>query len=223
MVRPFALACAAFTLVAPLAAQPAPLPAASSVETAEGPAHAVPFAARGNRLELAVVAPSGALPNVTVRVAEAPAWISFTASDMALGDVAMGSEALAAFAFDAVREAPVGVPATIRLVVVSAGVAVSEHAVRVVAEAPREVALDAPRPNPAHGPVALGYTLPQAERAVLTVYDALGREVARFDEPAAAPGYHAVRWEASGAAAGLYVVRLRAGRAVRTKTLVRVN
>ncbi len=68
-------------------------------------------------------------------------------------------------------------------------------------------------PNPATGPVTLRFGRAVGVAAVVTVFDVLGRPIARFDAPA---GAEAVRWEAD-VPPGLYLVRLGAA----TLTLVR--
>ena len=205
-----------------LAQRPEPLPAAARIEAEGAPAHAVPFASKGNRLELAVAfsAPPG--KDAVVRVAEAPAWVTFATSAAPVGAAGEPDEAPVQIAFDVAREAPVGTVGVVRLVVESAGRTVAEHAFRLVAEPPREVALDAPWPSPSRGPITFGFALPEPGPAVLTVYDALGREVARIDSGDRPAGYTTTRWETPGAA-GFYVVRLRAGGSVRTRTFVQVN
>jgi len=88
--------------------------------------------------------------------------------------------------------------------------------------APR-LTLAAPTPNPAPGVTMLRYTLPAAGPVRLTVYDALGREVARLADGTEAAGPHAVRFDGSALPAGVYVVRLlhAAGAETQTLTLLR--
>lgn len=78
-------------------------------------------------------------------------------------------------------------------------------------EARLAFSLDAPRPNPARGEVALAFTLRQPARVTLRVLDALGREVARLldDQPLGADG-HRVVWTPSAASAGVYLVVIEA-------------
>ena len=82
--------------------------------------------------------------------------------------------------------------------------------------------LDAPRPNPSAGPVALAFTLPEAGRVTLRVVDVLGREVATLvDGEARAAGSHTVAWSAR--AAGTYLVVLDADGARATRPMVVVR
>ena len=88
---------------------------------------------------------------------------------------------------------------------------------------PAVLALGAPRPNPTTGGVRVGFDLPEAARVRVSVYDALGREVAVLAEGEQAAGRHEAALGAGRLAAGVYVVRLVAGEAalVRRLTVVR--
>ena len=77
------------------------------------------------------------------------------------------------------------------------------------------LALSAPRPNPARGPVRFQLTLPDARAARFEVLDVAGRLVHR-EQLAAAAGPRELAWDLrtdAGARArpGLYLVRVRAG------------
>lgn len=73
-------------------------------------------------------------------------------------------------------------------------------------------ALASPYPNPVRGVAHFRFALQKPAEATLTVYDMLGRPVARLAEGPHEAGAHVATWDASGGgvAAGLYVVELRA-------------
>ena len=52
------------------------------------------------------------------------------------------------------------------------------------------LSLEAPHPNPARDHAAIGFTLPSAGTARLTLFDPLGREVARIVDAALEAGPH---------------------------------
>ncbi len=92
---------------------------------------------------------------------------------------------------------------------------------------PTRVAMAAPLPNPARGPMALTFSLPSAGEASLAVYDVRGRlvrELARGRMPAGT----AVRtWDgtddhARRVGAGVYFARLRVGNETAARRLVRL-
>ncbi|HYE57979.1 MAG TPA: T9SS type A sorting domain-containing protein, partial [Rhodothermales bacterium] len=75
---------------------------------------------------------------------------------------------------------------------------------------PSQYALEAVYPNPVTrmGTVRIG--LPEAARVHVTLYDAVGREVARLVDGDLPAGVHRLPFDASGLPNGLYVVRLTA-------------
>lgn len=83
-------------------------------------------------------------------------------------------------------------------------------------------------PNPAHGDVTLGFTLPASAHVRLAIFGVDGREVATVVEGNREAGSHAFRWngrDASGARvpAGIYFARLEAGANVSTARFARLR
>jgi photosystem II stability/assembly factor-like uncharacterized protein len=66
-------------------------------------------------------------------------------------------------------------------------------------------------PNPFNPSSVIEYTLPNDSYVKLTIYDALGREIATLADGTERMGDHAVRWSADGLASGVYFYRLQAG------------
>lgn len=74
-------------------------------------------------------------------------------------------------------------------------------------------------PNPARGPVRIGYRVAAAGAVRVDVFDVQGRRVATLVDGPSAPGDHVATWVPAGVAAGLYVVRMRAGTSVWTRSV----
>ncbi len=97
-----------------------------------------------------------------------------------------------------------------------------------IPDIPTEVSLRQNYPNPFNLVTAIGYSVPEAGRVILTVYDLTGREVARlFDGYREADSYN-VNWTGRtgagrNAASGLYICRLstNAGNVSRKMMLLR--
>ncbi len=89
-------------------------------------------------------------------------------------------------------------------------------------EAPGDAALTlaVPFPNPTLGAAEIGFDLPTAQSVRVTVFDVLGREVARLADGDHTAGPHRLILDASALGAGVYTVRLVAGETVRTQRLV---
>ena len=187
--------------------------AGAASASAQAPAHAVPFGAEGNAIELEVAGLDGRPAEVVVT--SAPGWASFAAPTVAVGTGDGGP--VAHLAFDVSRAAPVGAPGTVAVEVRSGDVLVAEHTVRLVVSAPAELALGAPYPNPSRGAVTVPYEVPAAGRVRVSVVDVLGREVAVLvDGERPAGGAEAV-FEAGALASGVYLVRLASGGQARVR------
>ncbi len=78
-------------------------------------------------------------------------------------------------------------------------------------------------PNPFATETTLRFGLAEAGPVRLTVYDVLGREVARLAEQQMEAGPQSVTFEASGLPAGVYLVRLEAGDRVETRRVTRLQ
>ena len=66
-------------------------------------------------------------------------------------------------------------------------------------------------PNPFNPNTVIGYHLPQSSLVTLSVYDALGREIAKLVQGRQSEGVHKVTFDASALASGVYFYRIEAG------------
>ena len=106
-----------------------------------------------------------------------------------------------------------------RRMTIAAGASLVQAALAPAAESAPElvnarVELAMARPNPAAGEVRIGWTLPQASRVELAVFDLAGREVARLADGEYGPGEHVVEWVGTDGngrllPSGTYLYRLR--------------
>ena len=188
------------------------------------PAHAVPFGATGNAIELELAGPDGVgLSEAGAAVVSAPLWIRFHGGASNVGG---DPTHVVRLAFDVDRSAPVGEPAEVTLEVRLAGVVAATHTVRLVVSPP-PLALESPYPNPARAAVTVPFTVPASGPVRLVVYDALGREVAVLVDGYRAAGAHEGRLAPGALASGVYVVRLVAagesGPEFRARTLTVVR
>jgi hypothetical protein len=96
-------------------------------------------------------------------------------------------------------------------------------AMSLVAEAPESFGLEASYPNPFRSVTTIPFRLAEPGHVTLTVYDALGREVARLVDREMAAGAYEVQWTAPRLASGTYFYRVEAGdfRATRRMSIVR--
>ena len=87
-------------------------------------------------------------------------------------------------------------------------------------ERSRALRLEPPSPNPFSGATDIAFSIPESGPVRLTVYDILGREVARLFDGVAGTEEQSVRFDARGLRAGIYVVRLEAEGVSRTRKVV---
>lgn len=78
-------------------------------------------------------------------------------------------------------------------------------------------------PNPVQEQATIEYTLPEAKKVRLAVYDVLGRRVAVLEDDRMEAGRHRVRLEAARLSSGIYFGRLEAGEQTRTRKITVVR
>ncbi len=84
----------------------------------------------------------------------------------------------------------------------------------------RATQLLAPFPNPFRRQVSIPFTLDATRQVRLTVYDLLGREVARLVDATLSEGSHVAVFRPEGLAAGVYLIRLEADGQVQTRSIL---
>jgi hypothetical protein len=92
-------------------------------------------------------------------------------------------------------------------------------------EIPTTIALMQNYPNPFNPSTQIRYALPVQSYVTLTVYNALGQEVARLADEVQEAGYHEVRWNGTNGSGtpvstGIYFYRMRAGDFVDIKKML---
>lgn len=88
---------------------------------------------------------------------------------------------------------------------------------------PLEFALESNYPNPFNPTTTIKYSIPQANRVSLRVYDLTGKEVAEIVDNYMEAGLHSVNFNAADLASGIYFYRIDAGNfsAIRKMTLIK--
>ena len=104
-------------------------------------------------------------------------------------------------------------------------IAPEQTAVEEGSPLPERFALHPGFPNPFNAQTTLRFELPREARAVLTIYDALGRPLRLLVDTALPAGLHTYGWDGRDdqgreVASGVYLCRLRAGEFGAAKRLV---
>jgi hypothetical protein len=76
---------------------------------------------------------------------------------------------------------------------------------------PKEYFLSQNYPNPFNPSTTIKYSLPQAGRVTLSIYDLLGREVIKLIDEEKPAGEYETKWNASSHPSGVYFMRMQAG------------
>ena len=96
----------------------------------------------------------------------------------------------------------------------------SPTAVRTSSGLPQDFALQQNYPNPFNPGTEISYELASASHVTLTVFDLLGRQVAKLVDEEKPAGVYSSRFDASHLASGMYLYRLTAGSFVQMKRMI---
>jgi beta-galactosidase len=88
---------------------------------------------------------------------------------------------------------------------------------------PKEYILQQNHPNPFNPSTAIAFSIPVAGNVSVTIYDILGKEVARLVNEHMEAGTYSRTWEASRFPSGLYFYQIRSGNFTDTKKMVLVK
>jgi hypothetical protein len=75
-------------------------------------------------------------------------------------------------------------------------------------------------PNPFHLQTSVRYSLPEASRVLLEIYDVAGRRVGTLVDGSQGPGNYVIRWEPTDSPPGVYFCRIRVGALNDTKEML---
>lgn len=103
-------------------------------------------------------------------------------------------------------------------------ISISANPVSVASDLKNVLAgLDNVYPNPFKTTTIINYSLQSNSDVQITVFDALGREVATLMNGEMTAGNHEMEWEASELPAGIYTCRLQSGQFIQSKQLVKTD
>lgn len=102
---------------------------------------------------------------------------------------------------------------------VEAQAAAAKATTRPSATLPTTIELEPNFPNPFHLETTIPFSLPEAARVTLTIYDVLGREIATLVDGPRAAGRHLIHWNTSAYPNGFYLARLQTLDTVQTRYL----
>jgi hypothetical protein len=175
-------------------------------------AYEIPFASKGNTIELAVANNSTlAVEGVKVEATSIPEGIKFTEKAVTLPILKTKAELTASFTFSVEKTAKVNKEDTLRFTITDKTGQKWTKEIKISITPPTTYELLQNYPNPFNPSTTIEYQLPGVGirySVSLKIYDAIGREVANLANEQQEPGYYKKTFDASRYASGMYIYRL---------------
>jgi hypothetical protein len=171
-------------------------------------AYTIPFASKGNTIELTVANTSKITTQaVNVSVSNAPSWVKFDSTKQTIKSLTASTEQTATFAFTIDKSAPVGKGQTLTFSITANGQTWTKN-IAIKVAAPQTYTLFQNYPKPYKPSTVISYQLSAKSSVNLKIYDVIGREVANLVSEQQEPGYYQKAFNASRYASGMYIYRL---------------
>jgi hypothetical protein len=175
-------------------------------------AYEIPFASKGNEIELSVANTSVlSVEGVRVKITNAPAWLKFESDTDTLQQLLSHEEKSASFAFSVGKTAPVNKEQTLSFSITDRTGQKWMKDIAIKITPPETYDLFQNYPNPFNPTTTIEYQLPGAGTRYsvsLKIYDVIGREVVNLVNEQQEPGYYQKIFNASRYASGMYIYRL---------------
>ncbi len=170
--------------------------------------YTIPFASKGNTIELTVANTSKiATQVVSVTVGNTPSWVKFDTTQQTIKSLTANAEQAATFSFAVDKLAPVGKAQTLAFSITANGQTWTKN-ITIKVAAPQTYTLYQNYPNPFNPTTIISYELAKDSRVSLKIYDILGREVMTLADESQPAGYYQKTFNAGRLASGMYIYRL---------------
>lgn len=103
------------------------------------------------------------------------------------------------------------------------GIPIITSAGNIANEIPTEYNIYQNYPNPFNPSTKIRFDIPKLSKVRLTVYDALGKEMAVLVNDELAPGVYETNWNATMLASGIYFYKIEAGEFTQTKRMLLIK
>jgi hypothetical protein len=184
----------------------------ASAQQAAQNAYEIPFASKGNTIELAVANSSTlTAEGVKVEATSIPEGITFKEKKVILPTLKAKEEQTASFTFSVEKTAKVNKQDTLRFTITDKTGQQWTKEITISITPPTSYELLQNYPNPFNPTTTIEYQLPGAGlryNVSLKIYDAIGREVVSLVNEQQEPGYYQKTFDARKYASGMYVYRL---------------
>ena len=173
----------------------------------------IPFAAKGNEIELSVYNDSeNDLGNVQISAIDFPNGINFVSIETEINSLNPKSEEIVSFTFDVDNEAAVMEESVLKFAITSNAQNWSKE-IKIVILPTEKFELNQNYPNPFNPTTTISYAIParnirSTSEVLLFIYDILGRQVSKLVDDNQRPGFYKVEWNASNLSSGMYIYQL---------------
>jgi hypothetical protein len=169
----------------------------------------VPFASKGNTVELTVANSSSVIASqISVEATEFPSWLSYSQKTFVLEQLKGNEEKTASFSFSIDKMAPVNKEHTLVFGVRSRSGEVWTKEIKIQISPPEKFELFQNYPNPFNPTTTICYQLSSDSKVNLRVYNLLGQEIVTLVDGVEPAGYHQELFNGGRFASGTYVYRI---------------
>jgi len=178
-------------------------------DTAAAMCYDVPFASKGNTIELSVANRSAlTAQKIKVEATNAPVWLKFDAKDITIPELKSKEEQTALFTFSVDRSAQVNKEQTLSFSITDKNGQQWTKEIKLKIAPPATYELFQNYPNPFNPTTVISYQLSAISTVSLRIYDIIGREVVNLVNEQQEPGGHQVTLNAQKYSSGVYIYRL---------------
>jgi hypothetical protein len=172
-------------------------------------AYRIPFAAKGNTIELTIANTSSiAATQVSIVVTGAPSWINFSQKTLTIDQLNAKSEKPTTFSFSIDKMAAVNKEETLTFTIKSKSGETWTKEVKIKVAPPERFELFQNYPNPFNPTTTICYQLTRDSEVNLKVYNLLGQEIVILVDGEKQAGYHQEVFDASRHSSGMYIYRI---------------
>ena len=172
-------------------------------------AYKIPFASKGNTLELTVANTSlTAATQVSVEATGVPSWVSYSQKSVAIDQLSAKSEKPVTFSFSIDKMALVNKEESLMFTIKSKSGEAWTKEIKIKVAPPEKFELFQNYPNPFNPTTNICYQLTRDSKVSLKIYNLLGQEVATLVDEQKQAGYHQEVFDATRFASGMYIYRI---------------
>ncbi len=178
-------------------------------QTDDGHANRIPFASKGNTIDLIIANTSSIVTTqVSVVATGAPSWLSYSQRKVTIDLLNAKSEKPATFSFAIDKMAPIDKEETLTFTIRSNSGESWTKEIKIRVAPPERFELFQNYPNPFNPTTTISYQLTRDSKVNLKVYNLLGQEVATLVDADQQAGYHQQSFDATRHSSGIYIYRI---------------